>query len=72
MDPATVGRLWVDRKIRGQPGPPRSVSPIELMRNAVASIPTTLAYMRQSDVDDRLKVLSIEGKRPSDADYALQ
>lgn len=71
MDPDTVGRFWIDRKIRAQPGAPRSVSPLELLQRAVAAIPGAIAYMREADVDSKLKVLVINGKRPSDADYPL-
>jgi hypothetical protein len=72
MGPDEVGRFWIDRKIRGQTGAPRKVAPLELMRNAVATIPGTLAYMREGDVDARLRVLAVDGKRPSDSGYALQ
>jgi hypothetical protein len=72
MDAEEVGRYWIDRKIRGQPGAPKAVSPLETLRSAVASIPGAIAYMRESDVDGRLKVLTVEGKHLGDTDYPLQ
>lgn len=71
MDPDTVGRFWIDRKIRAQPGAPRSVNPLDLLRRAVAGIPGAISYLRESDVDSKLKLVTINGKKPTDADYPL-
>ena len=65
MDPDQVGRFWIDRKIRGQPGPPRAVAPLGVLQEEVASISGTIGYMRDGEVDGQLKVLAIDGKRPT-------
>jgi hypothetical protein len=72
MSPDEVGRFWIDRKIRGQPGPPRAVSSVDLLRRVAASLPGTVAYLRTSEVGAELKVLRIEGKRPGEPGYPLE
>jgi hypothetical protein len=71
MSSDTVARYWIDRRIRGQPGPPKAVTPVALLVQTVASVPGTLTYLREADFDPSLKVLTIDGKRPIDAGYAL-
>jgi hypothetical protein len=72
MSPDEVGRFWIDRKIRGQPGPPRAVSSLDLLRRAASSVPGTVAYLKTSEVGPELKVLRIEGKRPGEPGYPLE
>ncbi len=71
MDPDEVGRYWIDRKIRGQSGPPRAVSPIDRLKAAIKQVDGTLTYLHSNDVVDGMKVLSIDGKQPSDRGYPL-
>lgn len=72
MTPDQIRRFWIDRKIRGQPAAPRSVTPRELLRKLVAASPGAIAYLRDSEIDAQLKALAIDGKRPEEADYPLQ
>jgi hypothetical protein len=72
MAPEQIGRFWIDRKIRGQPAPPRSITPRELLRKLVAASPGAVTYLRESELDPELKALTIDGKRPEAADYPLQ
>ena len=71
MSPDAMARYWIDRKIRGQTAAPRSVPSLDLLRRAVASVPGTLTYLAASDVTPELKVLTIDGKRPTDPGYVL-
>jgi hypothetical protein len=71
MDPDYIGRFWIDRKIRGQTGAPKAVSSVEMLRRAVATVPGTVTYLAASDVTADLKVVTVDGKRPTDADYPL-
>jgi hypothetical protein len=71
MDPDEVGRYWIDRKIRGQSGPPKTVSPSARLRAAITHVDGTLTYLRVGDVQEGMKVLSIDGKAPGDPGYAL-
>jgi hypothetical protein len=72
MSPDEAARYWIDRKIRGQSGAPRAVDSPALLRRVVARLPGALSYIRREDVDDSVKVLRIDGKRPSDGDYPLR
>ena len=46
MDPETVGRFWIDRKIRGGSGPPRTVESLATLRRVVEKLPGALGYLR--------------------------
>jgi hypothetical protein len=72
MSPDDVGRFWIDRKIRGQVGAPKSVPVMAVLRKAVATLPGTLTYLNASDLTPDLKVLLIDGKSPGAVDYPLQ
>ena len=72
MSEDEASRFWIDRKIRGQPGPPKAVPSPELLRRAVASLAGTITYLRASDVGPDLKIVKIDDKGPTDAGYSLQ
>lgn len=71
MDPEYVGRFWIDRKIRGQTGAPKAIPSVEVLRRAVATVAGTVTYLTLTDATADLKVLTIDGKQPTDADYPL-
>lgn len=71
MDPDEVGRYWIDRKIRGQSGPPKAVTPSERLHAAIKRVKGTLTYLKASDVEPGMKVLEIDGKSPGDSGYPL-
>lgn len=71
MDPDEVGRYWIDRKIRGQTGAPKAIPSLDLLRRAVASVAGTLTYLSAAEVTADLKVVSVDGKSPTDAGYPL-
>jgi hypothetical protein len=72
MSADELARFWIDRKIRGQSGPPKALSSIDQLRRATASVPGTVAYLKTSEVGTDLKVLRIEGKRPGEPGYPLE
>jgi hypothetical protein len=71
MSPEEVGRFWIDRKIRGQPGPPRAASSVDLLRRTAAAMPGAVVYLKAGDVGTELKALRVDGKRPGDPGYPL-
>jgi hypothetical protein len=71
MDPDDVGRYWVDRKIRGQTGAPKTIASLDLLRRAVASVAGTLTYLSASELTADLKVVTVDGKHPTVAGYPL-
>jgi hypothetical protein len=72
MSTEEIGRYWTDRKIRGQPGAPKSVPSVELMRRAVATVPGAIGYLLQTDVGPHLRVVRIDDKGPGDPGYVLE
>lgn len=72
MTPDEVGRFWIDRRIRDQPGPPKIVPSLDLALRLVMSLPGAIAYMPAEMVNPKVRVLMIDGKRPGDAGYLLK
>jgi len=50
---------------------PRILSSPEIVRKFVFNAPGAIGYLRQSDVDATVKVLSIDGRFPGDPEYKL-
>lgn len=71
MTPEEVARYWIDRKIRGQGLPPKTVSPPELLQKVVSRLDNSLAYVRASQVLPEVRVISIDGYLPGDGSYRL-
>lgn len=71
MTPEQVARYWIDRKIRGEGGAPKAVSPPDLLQRVISKLPHSVGYVRADQVRDDVRVISIDGKLPSDSAYAL-
>jgi len=72
LKPDAVGRFWVDRRIRDQPGPPKTVPSIELAQRLVMSLPGAITYVTPDLVNPKVKALTIDGKSPGQGGYLLQ
>lgn len=72
LQPDEVGRFWIDRRIRDQPPPPKTVPSVELAVRIVMSLPGAISYATADMVNANVRVLSIDGKSPGQAGYALQ
>jgi len=72
MNPEEVSRFWIDRKIRGLPGPPRAVDSLSQLLRLVAHTTGGMGYARPSQVTSDVRVIRIDGKLPVDAGYPLQ
>ncbi len=72
LNPEEVGRFWIDRKIRGLAGPPRSLDSIPLLLRLVQRFPGAISYARSPLPLEGLRVLRVNGKRPQDPGYALE
>jgi hypothetical protein len=72
MSPDDVARYWIDRKIRGQSGPPRAIDNPDLLMRVVAKLDGGLGYVRASDVKDYVKVLRIDSKGITDSAYPIE
>lgn len=71
MGPDEVGRFWIDRRIRGQAAPPRTVEDLATLRRLVERLPGAVAYLRPGQLSGNLKALAIDGKLPNDVGYPI-
>lgn len=71
LEPEAVGRYWVDRRIRDEGIPPRSVPSPELAMRVVAAIPMAVTYARRSMLIPTVKVLTVDGRAAGQPGYAL-
>ena len=72
MSADQAANYWIDRKIRGQSGAPKSIDSTDLMLRVVARLDGAVGYVRASDVTGDVKVLRIDGKMPGDAGYRVE
>lgn len=72
MSPDAVTRFWIDRRIRGQKGPPKTVDNIALLRRVVASLNGAISYVEASALTDEVRAVRIDGQLPTDKDYPLK
>lgn len=70
MSPEEVARYWIDQRLRGNK-PPRSAATLDICRGAVQELPGAISYLPLSQAG-ALRVLSIDGRAPTDAGYALK
>jgi hypothetical protein len=71
MSPEEVGRYWIDQKIRGGDSPPRIIDSVALLVRVVAALPGAIAYVREGFSAPELKIVTLEGRMPSDPHYPL-
>jgi hypothetical protein len=71
MTPDEVARYWIDRKIRGEGGAPKSVGSAELLQRVVSKLEHSVAYVRADQVRPDVRVVAIDGNIPGDAAYRL-
>jgi ABC-type phosphate transport system substrate-binding protein len=71
MTPDQVAKYWVDRRIRGQPGPPRTATSLRMLVGVVSKLPGAIGYIRPEYVDDEVRVITISGTRPDSPNYPL-
>lgn len=72
MSPEAIARYWVDRKIRGDSGPPKTIEPLDLLQRVVARLDGAVGYAPVNEIRPELKALRIDGKSPSDSGYPLE
>jgi hypothetical protein len=72
MDPESVGRFWIDRKIRGGSGPPRTVESLATLRRVVEKLPGAIGYIRPAQLSSEVRAIRVDGKLPEDAGYPVR
>ena len=66
-----AARYWIERKIRGQGAPPKTIPTAQLLMRIVARVPDTIGYAADGPLPPGLKVVKIGGRSPSDRGYPL-
>jgi len=72
MDADAVGRFWIDRKIRGGNGPPRTVDSLATLRRVVEKLPGAISYLRPAQLSTEVRAIRIDGKLPEDPGYPVR
>jgi hypothetical protein len=72
MAPDVVARYWIDRKIRGNSGPPKTIEPLDLLQRVVARLDGAIGYAPVGQIRPELKAIRIDGKGPNDPGYPLE
>jgi len=70
-DPDAIGRFWIDRRIRGGSGPPRTVDNVQALRRAVSGLPGAISYLRTSLLTPDVRAVRVDGKLPGEPGYPL-
>ncbi|HEY4180337.1 MAG TPA: hypothetical protein VGM90_26020 [Kofleriaceae bacterium] len=72
MSPDEVGRFWVDRKVRGQSGAPRSLPSVGHVAKVVAKFPNAIGYLPEDQLTADVQPVSLDGVSYKDANYPLR
>lgn len=72
MSPAEVGRFWVDRKVRGQPGAPRSLPSIAHVLKVVAKFPGAVSYVPADQLTAAVQPVAVDGVTYTDERYPIK
>jgi hypothetical protein len=70
-DSDAVGRYWIDRRIRGGSGPPRTVDNVQALRRAVSGLPGAISYLRTTLLTPDVHAVRVDGKLPGEPGYPL-
>ncbi len=71
LAPSDVGRFWINRRIRDEAPPPRTLPSADLGVRVVASYPGAITYVSSTAVNASVRVVRIDGKLPGDPGYLL-
>ncbi len=71
MDPERVTKYWTDRRIRAQPGPPRTATSLRMLVAVVARLPGAIGYVRPEYVTREVRIIKVSGKAPDAPGYPL-
>lgn len=71
MSPDDVGRYWVDRKVRGQSGAPRSLPSNAHIAKVVAKFPGAISYLPADQLTPDVQAVLIDGIPFTDSRYTI-
>jgi hypothetical protein len=71
MTPEEVGRFWIDRKIRGQSGAPRSLPSAAHVAKVAAKFPHAIGYLPEDQLTSDIQAVTVDGVAYTDARYDI-
>jgi hypothetical protein len=71
MNPEEVTRYWIDRKIRGQSGPPKSIDSPDLLQRVVARLAGAIGYVNAGEMRSEVQAVRIDGRLPGESGYPV-
>jgi hypothetical protein len=72
LEPAQVGAFWIDRRIRDEGLPPRTVPSAALALRVTASLPGAITYCVPELLDTSVRALTVDGKAATHPEYPLK
>ena len=73
MSEAQFRQYWIGKMFRAEvPRGPKIVFSTDMTLELVIAIPGSISFMRVGDVSDDVKLVSVDGKLPSENGYPLQ
>lgn len=66
------GLYWIDRKIRGQSGPPKSVDSESVTLRLVTKVDGAIGFVTSGITEKTIKVLRVDGKLPGEPGYRIK
>lgn len=72
LEPTQIGAFWIDRRIRDESPPPRTIPSPELALRIVASLPGAITYVYPEMVNATVHPVTVEGKSAGQPGYLLK
>lgn len=72
LSPEEMPKYWIDRRIRALGMPPKTAPTPEVLLKAARFLPGAVVYAPLASLPVGLRVLTIDGKAPSDPGYVLK
>jgi hypothetical protein len=72
LEPEQVGAFWIDRRIRDESLPPRTVPSADLALRVAASLPGAITYIEQEMLVAKVRALTIDGIAANQPGYPLK
>ena len=71
LSPDQVGRLWIDRRVRGQQPAPRAMPSTLYMIKVVEVFPNAIGYAPENKLSSLVRPVLVDGVSHQDPSYAL-
>src|SRR5262245_17233567 len=71
MSDEAMQRFWIDRKIRGQPGAPRSLPSADVAIKVAAKFPGAIAYVPAQALTRDVQSVKVDGIAHTDPAYTI-